>query len=98
MGTRHHCLRRGDNHSAQPLPKAAGWHPYSRGAHCHCSFLAGACLKQIRSILMRDTIAGTRRDRERPLPVPDTAEHVREVFELLRHHMNDVALVLRADP
>jgi hypothetical protein len=57
---------------------------------------AGACLTRVRSILMRGTIAGTRRDRERPLPGPDTAEQVREVFELLRHHMNDVALALHA--
>ena len=45
---------------------------------------------------MCDTIAATMGYRERLLPAPDTAKQIREVFELLRHYVNDVALALHA--
>jgi len=45
---------------------------------------------------MRDAIAATMRYRERLLTVPDAAEQIRKIIELLCHHVNDVAFALYA--
>ena len=64
------------------------------------SSLADCCiaahLARIRPILMRDAIAATTRHREWLLPLPDAAEQIREIFKLLCHHVNDIALALHA--
>ena len=62
--------------------------------HCPGRSPAVACLPRLKSILMRDAIAATMRYRERLLPVPDAAEQIRKIVELLCHHVNDVAFAL----
>ena len=93
--------RTGGTYSTQPLPEASGLHPEVVVTACGpSSSLAdsriAAHLARIRPILMRDAFAVTTRHRERLLPMPDAAEQIREIFKLLCHHVNDIALALHA--
>src|SRR5271170_4131352 len=83
------------------LSKTAGLYPkalFSPGWPHRAPPVPGGAgrLARIRAARMRHPITPTMRDRKRLLPVAHTPQQRRQVLELLRHHMDDIALALHA--